>query len=43
MHPVLDGRVEQGRVFHCTIGLDGVPSGYRKMADRTALKVLVRP
>jgi threonine dehydrogenase-like Zn-dependent dehydrogenase len=40
---VLDGRVEPGRVFDRTIGLDDVPDGYRAMADRTALKVLIRP
>ncbi|GAB3577653.1 alcohol dehydrogenase catalytic domain-containing protein [Amycolatopsis endophytica] len=40
---VLDGTVEPGRVFDRTIGLDEVPDGYRAMADRTALKVLVRP
>jgi threonine dehydrogenase-like Zn-dependent dehydrogenase len=39
---VLDGRVEPGRVFDRTVGLDGVPDGYRAMADRTALKVLIR-
>jgi threonine dehydrogenase-like Zn-dependent dehydrogenase len=40
---ILDGRVEPGRVFDWTIGLDEVPAGYRAMADRTALKVLIRP
>jgi threonine dehydrogenase-like Zn-dependent dehydrogenase len=40
---VLDGKVEPGRVFDRTVGLDGVPDGYRAMADRKALKVLVRP
>jgi hypothetical protein len=40
---VLDGTVEPGRVFDRTIGLDEVPDGYRAMADRTALKVLIRP
>ncbi|MEU7168647.1 alcohol dehydrogenase catalytic domain-containing protein [Streptomyces morookaense] len=40
---VLDGAIEPGRVFDSTVGLDGVPDGYRAMADRTALKVLVRP
>lgn len=32
---VLDGRVEPGRVFDRTVGLDDVPDGYRAMADRT--------
>jgi len=40
---VLDGTVQPGRVFDRTIGLDGVPDGYRAMADREALKVLVTP
>lgn len=40
---VLDGTIEPGRVFDRTVDLDGVPDGYRAMADREALKVLVRP
>ncbi len=40
---VLDGVVEPGRVFDRTVGLDEVPEGYRAMADREALKVLVQP
>ena len=40
---VLDGTVEPGRVFDRTIGLDEVPDGYRAMADREALKVLITP
>ncbi|WP_328878632.1 alcohol dehydrogenase catalytic domain-containing protein [Streptomyces sp. NBC_00299] len=40
---VLDGTVEPGRVFDRTIGVDDVPDGYRAMADRSALKVLIRP
>ena len=40
---VLDGKVEPGRVFDSTVDLDGVPAGYQAMADRKALKVLVRP
>jgi threonine dehydrogenase-like Zn-dependent dehydrogenase len=40
---VLDGTIEPGRVFDRTIGLEEVPEGYRAMADREALKVLVRP
>jgi threonine dehydrogenase-like Zn-dependent dehydrogenase len=39
---VLDGRIEPGRVFDRTIGLDEVPDGYRAMAHREALKVLIR-
>jgi threonine dehydrogenase-like Zn-dependent dehydrogenase len=40
---VLDGKVEPGRVFDRTVDLSGVPDGYRAMADREALKVLVIP
>ncbi|MFI5638857.1 zinc-dependent alcohol dehydrogenase family protein [Streptomyces goshikiensis] len=40
---VLDGTVEPGRVFDRTVGMDDVPAGYRAMADRQALKVLIRP
>jgi threonine dehydrogenase-like Zn-dependent dehydrogenase len=30
-------------VAHRTVGLDEVPDGYRAMADREALKVLITP
>jgi threonine dehydrogenase-like Zn-dependent dehydrogenase len=40
---VFDGTVAPGKVFDRTVDLDGVPDGYRAMADREALKVLVRP
>ena len=40
---ILDGTIEPGRVFDVSTSLDGVPAGYRSMADRTALKVLIRP
>jgi threonine dehydrogenase-like Zn-dependent dehydrogenase len=40
---VLEGRLEPGRVFDRTIGLDGVPDGYRAMAGRQSLKVLIAP
>ncbi|KWX05449.1 IMP dehydrogenase [Carbonactinospora thermoautotrophica] len=40
---VLDGTLEPGRVFDRTINLEQVPDGYRAMADREALKVLIRP
>ncbi len=43
MPDVLDGTVDPGRVFDRTVSLDDVPDGYRAMADRKALKVLVRP
>ena len=40
---VLEGRIEPGRVFDRSVGLDGVPDGYRAMADREAIKVVVTP
>jgi hypothetical protein len=40
---VLEGRIDPGRVFDRTVGLDGVPDGYRAMNDREALKVLIKP
>jgi threonine dehydrogenase-like Zn-dependent dehydrogenase len=40
---VLDGTIEPGKVFDRTVTLDDVPAGYRAMADREALKVLVTP
>ncbi|MGW2329898.1 zinc-dependent alcohol dehydrogenase family protein [Streptomyces sp. NPDC001700] len=43
MPDILDGIIEPGKVFDATTGLDGVPAGYRDMADRTSLKVLIKP
>ncbi|MEV4057953.1 zinc-dependent alcohol dehydrogenase family protein [Amycolatopsis sp. NPDC049688] len=40
---VLDGKYRPGRVFDRTIDVEGVPDGYRAMADREALKVLIKP
>jgi threonine dehydrogenase-like Zn-dependent dehydrogenase len=40
---VLEGRIEPGRVFDRTVGLDGVPDGYRAMNARESIKVMVRP
>ena len=40
---ILEGRIEPGKVFDRTVGLDGVPGGYRAMADRESIKVMVRP
>src|SRR3954470_8562247 len=40
---VLEGRIEPGRVLDRTLGLDGVPDGYRAMADRESIKVMVTP
>lgn len=43
MPDILEGRIEPGRVFDVATDLDGVPAGYRDMADRRSLKVLVKP
>ncbi|MFI6517947.1 zinc-binding dehydrogenase [Spirillospora sp. NPDC050679] len=43
MPDILDGTIEPGKVFDATTDLDGVPAGYRAMADRTSLKVLIKP
>jgi threonine dehydrogenase-like Zn-dependent dehydrogenase len=40
---VLEGTIEPGRIFDRTVSLEQVPDGYRAMAGREALKVLVRP
>jgi len=43
MPDIVDGKMEPGKVFDTTTDLDGVPDGYRAMADRESLKVLVKP
>ncbi|MER2083874.1 zinc-dependent alcohol dehydrogenase family protein [Rhodococcus sp. (in: high G+C Gram-positive bacteria)] len=43
MPDVLDGKIEPGKVFDRTVGLDDVAEGYRAMDSRESLKVLVRP
>jgi threonine dehydrogenase-like Zn-dependent dehydrogenase len=40
---ILEGRIEPGRVFDRTVGLDDVPAGYRAMAERESIKVMVQP
>jgi threonine dehydrogenase-like Zn-dependent dehydrogenase len=40
---VLEGRIEPGRVFDRSIGLDEVPDGYRAMDEREAIKVMIAP
>ena len=40
---ILDGKIEPGRVFDHTVDLDGAPDGYRAMADRESLKVMIEP
>lgn len=42
MPDILNGAIEPGKVFDTTT-LDGVPAGYQDMADREALKVLIKP
>jgi threonine dehydrogenase-like Zn-dependent dehydrogenase len=43
MPDILNGTIEPGKIFDSTVDLDGVPGGYRAMADRENLKVLVTP
>ena len=40
---ILEGRIEPGRVFDRVVGFDEIPQGYRDMAERKALKVMIRP
>ena len=40
---IFEGRIEPGRVFDRTVGLDEVPDGYRAMNDREAIKVMIDP
>jgi threonine dehydrogenase-like Zn-dependent dehydrogenase len=40
---VVEGRINPGRVFDRTIGLDEVPDGYRAMDKRESIKVMVKP
>src|SRR5437763_751716 len=40
---ILEGRINPGKVFDRNIGLDEVPDGYRAMADRESIKVMVTP
>jgi threonine dehydrogenase-like Zn-dependent dehydrogenase len=40
---ILEGSIDPGRVFDRRVGLDDVPDGYRAMADRESIKVLVTP
>ncbi|MGV9713848.1 zinc-binding dehydrogenase [Gordonia sp. NPDC003424] len=41
MPAILEGKVEPGKVFDRTLALDDIADGYRAMADREALKVLI--
>ena len=40
---ILEGRIEPGKVFDRTVDLAGAPDGYRAMADRESIKVMIRP
>jgi len=40
---VLEGRIQPGRVFDRTVGINQVPDGYRAMDKREAIKVMVKP
>jgi threonine dehydrogenase-like Zn-dependent dehydrogenase len=40
---ILDGTIEPGRVFDRSVDLDGVLDGYRAMADRESIKVMIEP
>ena len=40
---ILEGRIDPGKVLDRTVGLDGIPDGYRAMANRESIKVMVRP
>ena len=43
MPDILEGRIQPGRVFDRTIGLEEVPAGYRAMNERQSLKVIIKP
>jgi threonine dehydrogenase-like Zn-dependent dehydrogenase len=43
MPDILEGSIQPGKVFDATTDLDGVPAGYRDVADRKGLKVLITP
>ena len=40
---VLDGSLQPGRVFDHELGLEQVPAGYRAMAERDSIKVMIKP
>jgi len=43
MPDIMDGRIQPGRVFDRTIGLETVPEGYQSMNERRSLKIMIRP
>ena len=40
---VTSGRIDPGKVFDATVGLEDVAEGYRMMDEREAIKVVVQP
>ena len=40
---VLEGRIDPGRAFDRTVGINEVSDGYRAMDKREAIKVMVKP
>ena len=40
---ILDGKIEPGRVFDRSIGLNELPDGYRAMDNRESIKVMIKP
>jgi hypothetical protein len=42
MPDVLEGRINPGKVFDRTIGIDQVPQGYKAMNDRESIKVMIQ-
>ena len=40
---ILEGRIQPGKVFDRTVDLEALPDGYRAMADRESIKVMVTP
>lgn len=43
MPDIINGRIQPGRVFDQTIGLEAVPEGYRSMNERRSLKIMIKP
>jgi len=42
MDAVLSGNLDPSPIFDMTVGLDGIPDGYKAIDSRKALKVLVK-
>lgn len=39
---ILDGTINPGKVFDLTVGIDEISEGYKAMAERTAIKALIK-